>query len=48
MADTVKPGAPVLELDNARISYFTRAGEINVVPGVSFKLAQGEAICLVG
>jgi len=48
MADTVKSGAPVLELDNARISYFTRAGEINVVPGVSFKLAQGEAIGLVG
>ncbi len=48
MADTVTSGAPVLELDNARISYFTRAGEINVVPGVSFKLAQGEAIGLVG
>jgi peptide/nickel transport system ATP-binding protein len=39
---------PVLELDNARISYFTRAGEINVVPGVSFKLEQGEALGLVG
>jgi peptide/nickel transport system ATP-binding protein len=39
---------PVLELQNARISYFTRAGEINVVPGVSFKLEQGEALGLVG
>ena len=39
---------PVLELDNARISYFTRAGEINVVPGISFKLEQGEALGLVG
>jgi peptide/nickel transport system ATP-binding protein len=48
MTDQGKAGAPVLELDNARISYFTRAGEINVVPGVSFKLAQGEAIGLVG
>jgi peptide/nickel transport system ATP-binding protein len=48
MAEMVTSGAPVLELDNARISYFTRAGEINVVPGVSFKLAQGEAIGLVG
>jgi peptide/nickel transport system ATP-binding protein len=48
MADTLTPGTPVLELDSARISYFTRAGEINVVPGVSFKLAQGEAIGLVG
>ncbi len=39
---------PVLELDQARISYFTRAGEMNVVPGVSFKLEQGEALGLVG
>jgi len=39
---------PVLELDNVRISYFTRAGEINVVPGISFALEQGEAIGLVG
>jgi peptide/nickel transport system ATP-binding protein len=39
---------PVLELDNARISYFTRAGEMNVVPGVSFRLEQGEALGLVG
>src|SRR5215470_12573564 len=39
---------PVLELQDARISYFTRAGEINVVPGVSFKLRQGEALGLVG
>src|SRR5262249_50952119 len=39
---------PVLELDNASISYFTRAGEINVIPAVSFRLMQGEALGLVG
>jgi peptide/nickel transport system ATP-binding protein len=39
---------PVLELEKARISYFTRAGEMNVVPGVSFALEQGEALGLVG
>ncbi len=39
---------PVLELDRARISYFTRAGEINVIPEVSFRLLQGEALGLVG
>src|SRR3546814_190862 len=39
---------PVLEVQNASISYFTRAGEINVVPNVSFTLAQGEALGLVG
>jgi peptide/nickel transport system ATP-binding protein len=43
MSDT-----PVLEVENASISYFTRAGEINVVPNVSFRLAQGEALGLVG
>jgi peptide/nickel transport system ATP-binding protein len=47
MTDAAKD-VPVLELDNARISYFTRAGEINVVPGVSFRLNRGEAIGLVG
>jgi peptide/nickel transport system ATP-binding protein len=39
---------PVLELDKVKISYFTRAGEINVVPEISFTLEQGEAIGLVG
>ncbi len=39
---------PVLELVNARISYFTRAGEINVVPDISFTLHEGEALGLVG
>jgi peptide/nickel transport system ATP-binding protein len=48
METTAKSSTPVLELDNARISYFTRAGEINVIPAVSFKLNQGEAIGLVG
>src|SRR5688572_10505517 len=46
--DIRSTGTPVLELDNARISYFTRAGEINVIPGVSFRLMQGEAMGLVG
>jgi peptide/nickel transport system ATP-binding protein len=48
MASRPPAGTPVLELDNARISYYTRAGEINVVPGISFTLQQGEAIGLVG
>src|SRR6185295_16294581 len=41
-------GTPVLELRNASISYFTRAGAINVVPDISFVLQQGEALGLVG
>ena len=46
-----RPGAdaaPVLELRNVAISYFVRAGEMKVVPNISFKLAQGEALGLVG
>ncbi len=47
-ATIVDAAQPVLEVENASISYFTRAGEINVVPNVSFRLAQGEALGLVG
>jgi peptide/nickel transport system ATP-binding protein len=39
---------PVLELRNVSISYFVRAGEMKVVPNISFKLGQGEALGLVG
>ena len=41
-------GTPVLDVRNASISYFTRAGAINVVPDISFVLQQGEALGLVG
>ena len=40
--------APILVLNHARISYFTRAGEVNVIPGLSFALGAGEALGLVG
>ena len=39
---------PLLELQDVRISYFVRAGESNVVPGLSFALRRGEALGLVG
>ena len=48
MVTSRPPGTPVLELQNASISYFTRAGAINVVPDISFTLKQGEALGLVG
>ncbi len=38
----------LLALEGVRISYFTRAGEVNVVPGLSFTLGRGEALGLVG
>ena len=40
--------APLLELQDVRISYFGRAGESVVVPGLSFALGAGEALGLVG
>jgi len=39
---------PLLSLEAARISYFSRAGEVNVIPGLTFSLAPGEAMGLVG
>ena len=39
---------PVLAVEHARISYWTRAGEVNVIPDLSFQLARGEALGLVG
>ena len=39
---------PVLELDRARVSFFLRAGEANVIPGLSLSIARREAFGLVG
>jgi peptide/nickel transport system ATP-binding protein len=39
---------PILEFEDVRISYFVRAGEVNVVPGLSFEVAATEAMGLVG
>ncbi len=39
---------PVLDLDGARVSFFLRAGEANVIPGLSFAIGRGEAFGLVG
>ncbi|HEV8309617.1 MAG TPA: ABC transporter ATP-binding protein [Methylomirabilota bacterium] len=41
-------GEPLLELQQVRISYFTRAGEVNVIPGLSLSIGRGEALGLVG
>ncbi len=44
-----RAGAPsVLVFDEARISYRTRADELNVVPGFSLSIGRGEAVGLVG
>jgi peptide/nickel transport system ATP-binding protein len=40
--------APLLELQDVRISYVGRAGESVVIPGLSLTLGAGEALGLVG
>ncbi len=40
--------APVLAFERVRISYLLRAGEVNVIPSLSFSIAPGEALGLVG
>jgi len=39
---------PILAFEHVRISYFGRMGESNVVPDLTFQIAPGEAMGLVG
>ncbi len=43
-----QPGAPLLEIEDLRLSYYTRAGEIPAVKDFSLTLRAGEAVGLVG
>ena len=40
--------APLLEIEDLRLSYFTRAGEIPAVMDFSLRLGEGESVGLVG
>lgn len=46
MTDNQDP--PVLEIENLRLSYYTRAGEIPAVMDFSLKIHKGESVGLVG
>ena len=39
---------PILRLDNLHTAFHTKAGEVQAVRGVSFDVAQGEIVGVVG
>jgi oligopeptide/dipeptide ABC transporter ATP-binding protein len=41
-------GAPILELDDLRVEFFTRGGALRAVDGVSLSIQPGETLGLVG
>ena len=45
---STEDGAPVLEVEDLSLRYQTRQGEVQAVEGVSFELAQGQSLGLVG
>jgi oligopeptide/dipeptide ABC transporter ATP-binding protein len=44
----IAPGSPVLEIDDLRTHFFTQAGVIRAVDGVSYAVRPGETLGVVG
>ena len=39
---------PILKVENLRVSFRVRGGEVQAVRGVSFEMGKGEALAIVG
>ncbi|MBQ9299739.1 MAG: ABC transporter ATP-binding protein [Clostridia bacterium] len=46
--DTPHTNAPILQVEDLRVSFHTYAGEVKAVRGVSLELHEGEALAIVG
>jgi len=39
---------PLIEVQNLAVSYYTYAGEVQSVRGVSFQISKGQTVAMVG
>ena len=46
--DYVKKDKPLLKVDNLKVSFFTPAGEVKAVNGISYELHENEIMGIVG
>ena len=48
MEQSADPGKKLLEVENLEVSFFTPAGEVKAVGGISYSLSRGEVMGIVG